>query len=190
MIPTREQAFAILKKHNESQALIRHALSVEAVMRHYAAQYGEDVEYGGAVGLLHDLDYEKYPEEHCAKVFELLREENVDEPFIRSIASHGFGLCSEIEPTHRMEKVLYATDELTGLIHACALMRPSHSVMDLEVKSVKKKFKQHSFAAGVNREVILHGAQMLDIPLEDLITGCIDAMRGAADEIGLGMQTQ
>ena len=188
MIPTREQAYTILKKYNESDALIKHALCVEAVMRYYVNQYGEDVEYWGAVGLLHDLDYEKYPEEHCKKVFELLEKEDVDEAFIRSISSHGFGLCCDIAPIHRMEKVLYATDELTGLINACALMRPSHSVMDMEVKSVKKKFKQHSFAAGVNREVIQKGAEMLNVTLEDLIAGCIEAMRAVADDIGLGMQ--
>lgn len=188
MIPTREQALAILKRYNESDALIKHALSVEAVMRHYAKEYGEDVEYWGAVGLLHDLDYEKYPEEHCKKVFELLETEGVDESFIRSIASHGYGICSDIQPVHRMEKALYATDELTGLINACALMRPSHSVMDMEVKSVKKKFKQHSFAAGVNREIIQKGAEMLGVSAEDLMAGCIEAMRTVADDIGLGMQ--
>lgn len=185
MKPTREQAYALLIKYNTSQALIHHALAVEAVMRHYAAKFGEDVEKWGVIGLLHDLDYQLYPEQHCQKVVELLKEEGVDDEYIRSIQSHGYGICSDVEPVEKMEKILYTIDEITGLINACAIMRPSKSVLDLELKSVKKKFKNRSFAAGVNREVIQKGAEMLGMPLDEIITETILGMRNAAEEIGL-----
>lgn len=181
----REKALSVLKQYNKSKALIRHALSVEAVMRYFAAKEGEDVEYWGAVGLLHDLDYEMYPEQHCIKSEELLREAGYDDAFIHAVVSHGFGLCVDVKPTLTMEKVLFTTDELTGLIAATAIMRPSRSVMDLETKSVKKKFKDKSFAAGVNREVILQGCDMLAMELDAVITACIEAMRTAHEEIGL-----
>lgn len=185
MKPTREQAYAILVKYNTNEALINHALAVEAVMRHYAAKFGEDIEKWGAIGLLHDLDYQLYPEQHCQKVVELLKEEDVDEEYIRAVQSHGYGICTDVEPTEKMEKILYTIDEITGLINACAIMRPSKSVLDLELKSVKKKFKDRSFAAGVNREVIQKGAEMLDMPLDEIITETILGMRSAAEEIGL-----
>jgi putative nucleotidyltransferase with HDIG domain len=185
MRPTREQAWEWVKEYNESEALRRHALTVEGCMRHFAALAGEDVELWGLVGLLHDLDYEQYPEQHCKKVQEILGEKGVDPEIIRAVASHGWGICSDIEPQSRMEKTLFAIDELTGLITAAAIMRPSKSVMDLELKSVKKKYKTPSFAAGVNRAVIEQGAQMLGTTVDELITQCILGMRECADAIGL-----
>lgn len=182
----REQALALLKAYNETESLINHGLAVSGVMTHFSKLEGEDPEYWGIVGLLHDLDYEKFPEEHCVKVVEILEDHGYDESFIRSVVSHGYGLCSEVEPTHQMEKILYATDELAGLITACAYMRPSKSVNDLEVKSVKKKFKTLNFAAGVNREVVTKGAEMAVYGLDDLMKETILAMRAVADEIGLG----
>ncbi|HBK67737.1 MAG TPA: hydrolase, partial [Firmicutes bacterium] len=149
----RDEALSLLKEYNQDESLIRHALAVEAVMRHFATLFGEDVEKWGIIGLIHDLDYERYPEEHCSKVKEILMEEGWPEEYIHAVQSHGWGLCSEVEPVHRMEKVLYTIDELTGLITAAALVRPSKSLLDLEVKSVKKKWRDKAFAAGVNREV-------------------------------------
>lgn len=187
MIPTREQAEQLLLKYNRSDALIKHARAVEGVMRHYAAKLGEDVEYWGAAGLLHDLDYEMYPDQHCIKVRELLAEVGADEDFVRAICSHGYGLCCDVEPERPMEKVLYTIDELTGLINACALMRPSHSVMDMELKSIKKKFKQTSFAAGVNRGVIEDGCSRMGATLDEVMTETLEGMRECAEAIGLGM---
>lgn len=181
----REKALETLKQYNESEALIRHALAVESVMRKFAADANEDVEYWGSVGLLHDIDYEKYPDQHCKVAPELLKNAGYDDTFIHAVTSHGFGLCSDVEPVHYMEKVLYTVDELTGLIGAAALMRPSRSVMDIEVKSVKKKFKDKAFAAGCNREVILNGCGMLNMELDDVIARCIEGMRAVAAEIGL-----
>ncbi|NLK72288.1 MAG: HDIG domain-containing protein [Clostridiales bacterium] len=181
----REKAMSVLKQYNKSDALIRHGIAVEAVMRYFAEEAGEDAEYWGAVGLLHDIDYEMYPEEHCKKAPELLKEAGYDDAFIYSVISHGHGLVVDAEPKLYMEKVLYAIDELTGLIGAAALMRPSKSVMDIEVKSVKKKFKDKAFAAGVNRNVILQGCQNLNMELDDVINKCILGMRTAAAEIGL-----
>lgn len=175
----------VLKKHNKSDSLVKHALAVEAVMRHFAAKAGEDVEYWGSVGLLHDVDYEMYPEEHCKRSPEILRDAGYDDAFIYSVISHGHGIVVSAEPKHYMEKVLFAADELIGLIGAAALMRPSRSVSDIEVKSVKKKFKDKSFAASVNREVIQEGAQLLEIELDELIGECIIGMRSVAEEIGL-----
>ena len=185
MKPTREQAYALLVEYNDSPALITHALAVEGVMRHFARVLGEDEEKWGVVGLLHDLDYQRFPEQHCTKAREILTERGVDEEYIHAIQSHGYGLCSDVKPEHVMEKVLYTIDELTGLINATAIMRPSRSVLDLELKSVKKKYKDRSFAAGVNREVIEKGAAMLGMNLDDVITETIAGMRDVADAIGL-----
>ena len=188
MIPTREEAWEWVKEYNDSDALRKHALAVEGVMRHFAALKGApDVDTWGVVGLLHDLDYEKYPEEHCTKVREILGEKGVDEGVIRAVASHGWGMCSEVEPLSDMEKTLYTVDELTGLINAAALMRPSRSVMDMELKSAKKKFKDKRFAAGVNRDVVLKGAQMMGMELDDIITETIKGMQEVAEAIGLEM---
>ncbi len=184
-IPTMDEAHALLRKYNQSDALIKHGLAVMGVMRYFAEKNGEDPDYWAAVGLLHDLDYEKYPDEHCLKTAELMREEGLDEAFIRAAVSHGWGLCSDVEPLLYMEKVLYAVDELTGLINAAALMRPSRSVMDIEYASVAKKFKDARFAAGVNRDVIKNGAAMIDMELKDLICETILGMRLVAEEIGL-----
>ena len=185
MKPTREQAYALLVEYNDSPALITHALAVEGVMRHFARLLGEDEEKWGVVGLLHDLDYQQFPEQHCTKAREILTERGVDEDYIHAIQSHGYGLCSDIKPEHVMEKVLYTIDELTGLINATVIMRPSRSVLDLELKSVKKKYKDRSFAAGVNREVIEKGAAMLGMDLDTVITETIMGMRDVADAIGL-----
>lgn len=183
-MPTREDALKLLKEYN-GDALVVHGLAVEGAMRYFAKKAGEDEEKWGIVGLLHDLDYEKYPDEHCYKTKVILEENGYDEETIRAIMSHGWGLCTDIEPISKMEKTLYAVDELTGLIIACALVRPSKSVMDLEVKSVKKKFKQKSFAAGANREVIQNGADMLDMELGELIGEVILALRDIAPSIGV-----
>lgn len=181
----REKAMSVLKQYNKNESLIRHAFAVEAVMRYFAAEAGEDVDYWGAVGLLHDVDYEMYPDEHCKKAPELLKAAGYDDAFIHAVVSHGYGLVVDVEPKLYMEKVLFATDELTGLIGAAALMRPSKSVMDIEVKSVKKKFKDKHFAAGVNRDVILEGCKNLNMELDDVINKCILGMRTVASEIGL-----
>lgn len=176
---TRDEAFALLREYNEDSFHIKHALTVEGVMRYFAKElgYGDEEEFWGIVGLLHDLDFERYPDQHCIKSQEILRERGVDERIVRATASHGYGLTVDIKPEHEMEKVLYAVDELTGLIGATALMRPSRSVSDLELKSVKKKFKTPSFAAGCSRQVISQGADMLGWSLDDLISRTILAMR-------------
>ncbi len=173
----REEAFEILKKYNKDEFHIRHALTVEGVMRYFAKELNEDVEYWGNIGLLHDVDFELYPEEHCKKCIELLRENNVDESIIHSICSHGYGLCTDVKPEHIMEKILFATDELTGLIWATAKMRPSKSVMDMELSSLKKKFKDKKFAAGCSRDVIIKGAEQLGWDLDTLLEKTILAMR-------------
>ncbi len=181
----RAEALALLERYNESPRLRTHALCVEATMRAFAREAGEDVEKWGAIGLVHDLDYERWPEEHCTRSAALLAEAGWPADWIRAVASHGWGLCSDAEPVLHMEKVLYATDELTGLIYATALMRPSRSVLDLEPSSVLKKWKDKRFAAGVDRDLIEKGAAMLGIPLEALIARTIAAMREAAGPIGL-----
>ena len=181
----REKALALLRQYNESEALVRHGMQVEAIMRFYARQAGEDPEYWGCVGLLHDVDYERYPEEHCKRAVEILKENGYDEAFIHAVVSHGFGLVTDVEPQLYMEKVLYTIDELSGLINAAAIMRPSRSVMDLEVKSVKKKFKDKKFAAGVDRQVILDGCQRLGAELDQVMEQCILGMRENHEEIGL-----
>jgi putative nucleotidyltransferase with HDIG domain len=183
-MPTRDEALKLLKEYN-GEALVTHGLAVEGAMKYFAKKAGEDEEKWGIVGLLHDLDYEKYPNEHCYKTQEIMKEYGYSDEVIRAIMSHGWGICTDIEPLSSMEKTLYAVDELTGLITACALVRPSGSVMDLEVKSVKKKFKQASFAAGVNRQVVQQGADMLGLELSELIDETILAMREIAPSIGL-----
>jgi len=185
MEKTRDEAYALLCQYNESIALVNHAKAVEATMGHFANILGEDANYWGIVGLLHDLDYEKYPDEHCKKVVGILEENGYDEKFIHAVVSHGFGLCSDVKPEHVMEKVLYTIDEMTGLINAAALMRPSKSVMDLEYKSLIKKYKTKSFAAGVDRSVIENGCEMLGYELQYIIEETIKAMRAVHEEIGL-----
>ena len=184
-IPTREEAFALLKTYNENDRLIKHALTVEAVMRFMARKRGEDEDKWGVIGLAHDLDYERYPEEHCQQTERILRENDWPEDYIHAIVSHGWGICTDVEPTHEMEKVLFAIDELTGLITACVLVRPSKNLADLKVKSVNKKWKDKSFAAGANREIIQKGIDMLGMERADLITDVIEGMREAAAELGL-----
>ncbi len=183
--PSRDEAWAILTKYVTTDHLQRHVLTVEGVMRHFAPLYNEDPDEWGILGLLHDIDFELYPDEHLQHAPRILREEGFDEEFIRSVVSHGYGICSDTEPVSNAEKVLFTIDELTGLVYACALMRPSKSVMDLEVKSVKKKFKSPAFAANVNRQVIAEGAERLGMPLDDVIRETILGMREIADSIGL-----
>lgn len=176
---TREEAWALLNEYNKDPFHLKHALIVEGVMKYFAKLlgYGEEEEFWGIVGLLHDLDFELYPEQHCIKEEELMRERGIDERIIHATVSHGYGLTVDVKPEHEMEKVLFATDELTGLIGAVALMRPSKSVQDLELKSVKKKYKTSNFAAGCSREVIEQGVEMLGWELDDLIEKTILAMR-------------
>jgi putative nucleotidyltransferase with HDIG domain len=185
MNPTRTSALSLLKQYNQSDSLIKHALAVEAVMRHFAELFNEDVEKWGIIGLVHDLDYEKYPEQHCTMTRTILEEQQWPEEYIRAIISHGWGICSDTEPVHIMEKVLFTIDELTGLITAAVLVRPSRSILDLEVKSVKKKWNQKGFAAGANREVIEKGAAMMGKDLDYIIQETINGMRTVAGEIGL-----
>ncbi len=184
-LPSRDKVWSILTKYVTTEHLQRHVLTVEGVMRHFAVLYNEDPDEWGILGLLHDIDFELYPDEHLDHAPGILREEGFDEEFIHAVESHGYGLCSEVEPETTAEKVLFTIDELTGLIYACALMRPSKSVMDLELKSVKKKFKSPAFAANVNRQVIQDGAERLGMPLDDVIQETILGMREIADTIGL-----
>ena len=186
---TRNDAFALLKKYNSESFHIQHALTVEAVMRWYAIElgYSDDADYWATVGLLHDIDFENWPEQHCKKAPELLREAGVGEDMILSICSHGYGICSDIRPEHEMEKVLFAVDELTGLIGAAALMRPSKSVSDMEVSSLKKKFKDKKFAAGCSRDVIREGAENLGWELDDLFSRTIEAMRSCEASVSTEM---
>lgn len=187
---SREDAFALLRKYNQDHFHIQHALTVEGVMKWYATElgYGEDAQYWGIVGLLHDIDFEQYPDQHCIKAPELLREGGVGEDIIHAVCSHGYGITVDIKPEHEMEKVLFAADELTGLIWAAALMRPSKSVQDMEVKSLKKKYKSSSFAAGCSREVIQKGADMLGWELTELMQKTISAMRSCENEINNAME--
>ena len=174
---TREKALALLQKYNREPFHILHGLTVEGTMAYFAREMGEDAHFWGLVGLLHDVDFEKYPQEHCLKAPELLAEIQAEPEFVHAVCSHGYGLCCDVEPRLPMEKVLFAVDELTGLIGAAARMRPSKSVMDMEVGSLKKKFKDKKFAAGCSREVIIQGAERLGWPLEELMEKTILAMR-------------
>ncbi len=183
--PSREDAFALLREYNSSESLIKHAFSVEAVMRYMAEKWGEDPDKWGVIGLIHDLDYEMFPDQHCTKTREILEERDWPEDYVRAVVSHAWGICSDVKPESIMEKYLYAIDELTGLVTACVLVRPSRSLMDLKVKSVKKKWKNKHFAAGANREVIENGAVMLGVEIPELIQDVIDGMRTVAAEIGL-----
>lgn len=182
----RQAAWELLCRYTQSEALRRHALAVEGVMRHFAQLLNQpDADTWAVVGLLHDLDYEQYPDQHCIKVQEILAQEGVDPAIIRAVASHGYGICCDIQPVELNEKVLYTIDELTGLVNATAIMRPSKSVMDLEAKSVKKKFKDPRFAAGVDREIIKKGCEMLGFELDYVIEQVILGMRSVAESIGL-----
>ncbi len=182
---TREEALNLYKKYNSSESLLRHSLAVEAVMRRFARELGYDEDFWGVVGILHDIDYELYPEEHLKKAPQMLKEAQVDETIIRAVLSHGWTICSDVEPIHPMEKVLFTIDELTGLITATALMRPSRSLSDLGVKSVKKKWKTKGFSANVDREIIAKGAQMLAMELDKVIELTIEGMRSISDQLDL-----
>ena len=179
----REEAIELLKKYNKEEFHIRHALTVEGVMRNFAKQYGYDEDFWGIVALLHDVDFEQYPEEHCKKAPELLKEINASEEMVHAICCHGYGICSDIEPEHQMEKILFAIDELTGLIWAAAKMRPSKSTKDMEVSSLKKKFKDKKFAAGCSRDTITKGAEQLGWTLEELLTKTLEAVKSCEDDI-------
>jgi len=185
MIPDRQQALDLLKEYNRDESLIRHGLAVEAVMRHIASFKNEDQDKWGIIGLVHDLDYGQFPDQHCIKTGEILKDLEWPTEYIRAIMSHGYEMFTDIKPESDMEKFLYAIDELTGLVDATALVRPSKSVLDMKAKSVKKKWKDKSFAAGVNREVITKGAEMLSMETGELIELTIEGMKKAADEIGL-----
>ena len=184
-VPTREEAYGLLTRYNKSENLIKHALAVEGVMRYMARKRREDEEKWGVIGLIHDLDYEQFPEAHCRKSEEILKENNWPDEYIRAVVSHGWGICTDVKPESEMEKVLYTIDELTGLVVTTALVRPSKSVMDVKTKSVKKKWKDKRFAAGVDRSIIEKGAGMLGIELPDLINDTIMGMREVAEDIGL-----
>lgn len=184
-IPTREEALELFRRYNKSDSLYKHALSVEAVMRYMARKHGEDEEKWGIIGLVHDLDYEMYPDQHCTMTEKILKEEGWPEEYVRAVVSHGYGICSEVEPLTLLEKTLFAIDELTGLVTTSALVRPSRSVLDMEAKSVRKKWTDKRFAAGVDRSVIEKGAAMLGVDLNDLISDTISGMREVAGDIGL-----
>lgn len=181
----REQALALLKKYNKEAFHLRHSLTVEGVMKHYAATHGyeEDAEFWGIVGLLHDIDFENWPDQHCAKAPELLAEIDAPESLVHAVVSHGYGICSEVEPEHEMEKFLFASDELTGLVWSYSLMRPSKSCKDMEVKSLKKKFKDKKFAAGCDRDIIRRGAEQLGWELDQLMTETLAAMAATEDDV-------
>ena len=183
--PTRNEAYELLATYTKSESLINHAKAVEAVLRHFAEKLGEDPEKWGIIGLCHDLDWEMYPKEHCHKTTEILREAGWPEEYIRSIRSHAWGMFTDEKPEEPMEKVLYTIDELTGLITATALVRPSKSILDMKPKSVKKKWKEKSFAAGANREVIQQGAEMLEMDLNEVIAETLAGMQNVAGDIGL-----
>ncbi|HBE41789.1 MAG TPA: hydrolase [Bacteroidales bacterium] len=185
VVPTRETALELFLKYNKSESLLKHALAVEGVMRYMARKTGEDEEKWGIIGLIHDLDYESYPEQHCTMTKKILEENNWPEEYIRAVLSHGWGLASDVEPVTLLEKTIFAMDELTGLVATSALVRPSKSVLDMEAKSVKKKWNDKRFAAGVDRSIIEKGAVMLAVTLDELITDCIMGMREVAEQIGL-----
>ncbi|MFC1783726.1 HDIG domain-containing metalloprotein [Planctomycetota bacterium] len=183
--PTREDAMALLKEFNQNEGLIKHALAVAGAMKYIARKRGGDVEKWEVIGLVHDLDYEKFPDQHCKKTEEILNERGWPADYVRAVVSHGWGICSDVEPVSDLEKVLYTIDELTGLIVAAVLVRPSKSVLDLTAKSVKKKWKDKRFAAGVDRDLIDKGIEMLGVDKTDLITDVIMGMREVADQIDL-----
>ncbi|NSW93921.1 MAG: HDIG domain-containing protein [Bacteroidales bacterium] len=185
IIPTRGQAIDLFRKYNKSESLYRHALAVEGVMRYMARKNGEDEEKWGIIGLIHDLDYEMYPDQHCTMTEKILRENNWPEEYVRAVLSHGWGLVTDVRPETLLEKTIFAVDELTGLVATSALVRPTKSVLDMEARSVRKKWNDKRFAAGVDRSVIEKGADMLGVPLDELITDCIMGMREVAEEIGL-----
>ncbi len=187
---TREEAMALLKKYNQEPFHIQHALTVEGVMRWFAKENQEDEEFWGIAGLLHDVDFEKWPDQHCKKAPELLAEIGASEELVHAVCSHGYGICSDVEPELLMEKIMFAADELTGLIWAAALMRPSKSVMDMEVKSIKKKFKDKRFAAGCSREIIQRGADMLGWELTELFEKTLEAMRSCEAQINKAMEQE
>jgi len=184
-IPTHQEALELLHQYNQTESLRKHAYAVEGVMRYIARKRGEDVEKWGIVGLIHDLDYEKFPDQHCSKTREILQQDGWPEEYIRAAVSHGWGICSDMMPQTAMEKTLYAIDELTGLVVTTALIRPSKSVLDVQVKSVKNKWKDKRFAAGVDRSVIEKGASMLGVGLDELIDDTIKGMQEVAEAIGL-----
>ena len=184
-VPTREEALKLLHRYNENDSLRKHAYAVEGVMRYMAKKRGEDVEKWGIIGLIHDLDYEKFPDQHCSKTKEILEENAWPQEYIHAAISHGWGICSEVEPQTELEKLLYAIDELTGLVVTTALVRPSKSVMDVNVKSVKKKWNDKRFAAGVDRAIIEKGAKMLQVEVDELIEDTIKGMQEVAEVIGL-----
>ncbi len=183
--PSRTEAYELLCEYNKQDSLIRHGLAVEAVMRHFAEKTGEDVEKWGVIGLCHDLDYEQFPDQHCTMTRKILEEQNWPESYIHAIVSHGWGICSDVEPVEYLEKILFATDELTGLITACVYVRPSKSILDLTTKSVMKKWNTRMFAAGANRDVISKGAGMAGMKVEELVEETILAMQKRAEIIGL-----
>ncbi len=186
MKPTREEAIKLFETYNQTESLRKHSAAVEAVMKHFAAKYNEDEEKWGIIGLIHDLDYEKYPEVHCQKSKEILEEAGWPQDYIHAVMSHGWGICTDVKPEHVMEKVLYATDELTGLVVTSVLVRPDKDLSQLKVKSVMKKWKDKRFAAGVDRSIIQAGADMLGMELTELIEETIEAMKKVAPELGLG----
>lgn len=189
VIISRESAYELLNKYTKNKNLVKHGLIVEAVMRHFAELNNEDVEKWGIVGLVHDIDYEMYPDEHCKKCVNIMRENGFSDEYIHAVQSHGYNLCSDVEPTHKMEKILYTIDELTGLIVAIALMKPNKSLFEVDLESVKKKWKQKGFAGGVNRDVISAGAEMLNLDLDYIIEETIKGMRKIASQIGLDGST-
>ena len=182
---TKKEAYELLKQYNKEEFHLQHARTVALVMRYFAQKLGyeNEADFWEIAGLLHDIDFEMYPEEHCRKAEELLAQNGADEKLIHAVCCHGYGICSDMEPTHIMEKILFATDELTGLIGAAALMRPSKSVQDMELKSLKKKFKDKRFAAGCSRDIIKQGAQMLDWSLDELLNQTLEAMKAVEAEI-------
>ncbi len=184
-IITRESAFTLFKQYNQTESLTKHALAVEAVMRHFASKFNEDEEKWGIIGLVHDLDYEQFPEEHCDKTKEILTSANWPDSYIRAVLSHAYGLCTDVEPLHVMEKVLFATDELTGLVTTAVLVRPDKSIHNLSMKSVKKRWKDKRFAAKIDRGIITKGAEMLGMSIDDLIEETIKGMQSVAKNLGL-----
>ena len=184
-VPAREEAIDLLHEYNKTDNLRKHAYSVEGVMRYIARKYGEDEDMWGIIGLIHDLDYEQFPQQHCTKTREILEKHEWPQEYIRAVISHGWGICSDVEPVTKLELTLYTIDELTGLVAASAMVRPSKSVLDLTVKSVKKKWKSPAFAAGVDRSIITKGAEILGIEVSELIEDTIMGMRGVAQDIGL-----